>query len=532
MEYVRGTDVSSLIDRDGAMPFQRAAPLLGQVLSALGEAHELGVVHRDLKPENILVTRTHGGQDFVKVLDFGLAKLSEREDLAEVTGRGSIVGTPYYMSPEQIRGDEVDHRADIYSMGALMYRVLTSEHAFTAKTPVGVLTKHLTEAVVPPTRRCPELELDSRIDDMVVRCLQKNPMDRYQTVHELLDDVEQLFSEIAQDTTSALRRIPPRGVATFESSEVRRRGLADPVDYGIEEELRLRRSDLDRFERALKRKRTIRVLGFPTLAILGGVGLLYYWLMRPEQPHLREEEPNDYLETANLIAARQSVTGWIGKRISKTEADRDFFRLQATPSPSGQDTLSVELSGIPNMDLELYVYDSAGTTVAHVDEGGLGQGETLRRFRVTRPVILMVGQVRPPGSLPVENVSDAYTLTARLDPVDQRLETEPNDTPADATPVRPSIGLSGYLDRRTDVDLLRFEGARGRYRITISGAASVPLRWGVNGGLLQKDRQAEIELSPGDLIRLERADRGLAAGLPLPGADEAYTVTLEAKAER
>jgi serine/threonine-protein kinase len=110
MEYVRGEDLGSIVRRDGALPWRRAAPILVQICGALGEAHELGIVHRDLKPENILVTRTKEGRDHVKVLDFGLAKLSEREEAAEVTGRGSIVGTPYYMSPEQIRGEALDHR--------------------------------------------------------------------------------------------------------------------------------------------------------------------------------------------------------------------------------------------------------------------------------------------------------------------------------------------------------------------------------------------------------------------------------------
>src|SRR5688572_10527755 len=143
MEYVRGEDLGAILRRDGPLAFRRAAPIFIQICAALAEAHELGIVHRDLKPENILVTRTKEGSDHVKVLDFGLAKLSEREEAAEVTGRGTIIGTPYYMSPEQIRGETLDHRSDIYSLGAMMYRILTGEHPFHAQTPVGVLTKHL-----------------------------------------------------------------------------------------------------------------------------------------------------------------------------------------------------------------------------------------------------------------------------------------------------------------------------------------------------------------------------------------------------
>jgi serine/threonine-protein kinase len=144
MEMVRGQDLGHIVERDGPLPFARAAPLFIQVCGALGEAHDLGIVHRDLKPENVLVTRTTGGRDFAKVLDFGLAKLENRDTNPEATGKTEIVGTPYFMSPEQIRGEDVDARADVYSLGALMYAVLTGKPPFTARSAVGVLTKHLT----------------------------------------------------------------------------------------------------------------------------------------------------------------------------------------------------------------------------------------------------------------------------------------------------------------------------------------------------------------------------------------------------
>ncbi|HWN80679.1 MAG TPA: protein kinase, partial [Candidatus Udaeobacter sp.] len=209
MEYVRGLDIGSLIDRDGAMSFERSAPLFAQVCAALAEAHELGIVHRDLKPENILVTRTSSGKDFVKVLDFGLAKLAEREELSEVTGRGQIVGSPYYMSPEQIRGEEeVDGRSDIYSLGSLMYKVLTGEPAFTATSPVGVLTKHLTEAVTPPSRRTAQ-RLPDGVDEIVLKAMQKRADDRYVSVGEMLEDIDALYEEVHEHSSSGRRAVRP-----------------------------------------------------------------------------------------------------------------------------------------------------------------------------------------------------------------------------------------------------------------------------------------------------------------------------------
>ncbi len=162
MELVKGEDLGAILRRDGPMPFARLAPMLIQVCEALSEAHEAGIVHRDLKPENLLVSRARDGRDVVKVLDFGLAKLRDSEELNQVTARGSLIGTPFYMSPEQIRADELDARTDIYSLGALMYRVLTGVHPFTAPTPVAVLTQHLTDELVPPSRRKPELHIAPR----------------------------------------------------------------------------------------------------------------------------------------------------------------------------------------------------------------------------------------------------------------------------------------------------------------------------------------------------------------------------------
>src|SRR4051812_27241796 len=164
MELVRGMDLGRVISRDGPMPWPRAAPLFVQICGALQEAHELGIVHRDLKPENVLITRTTGGRDYVKVLDFGLAKLDQRGVPTRETERNAIVGTPYFMAPEQIRGDDVDARTDLYSFGALMIELLTGQHLFTGSTAVGVLTKHLTTEADAPSIRTPRLSIPPAVD--------------------------------------------------------------------------------------------------------------------------------------------------------------------------------------------------------------------------------------------------------------------------------------------------------------------------------------------------------------------------------
>ncbi len=516
MEYVRGLDIGSLIDRDGAMTFDRAAPLFGQVCAALAEAHELGIVHRDLKPENILVTRTSSGQDFVKVLDFGLAKLAEREELSEVTGRGQIVGTPYYMSPEQIRGEEeVDGRSDIYSLGALMYKVLTGEPAFTATSPVGVLTKHLTEAVTPPSRRAPGGKLADGVDDIVLKAMQKRPADRYPSVQKMLEEIDALYEEVHEHSSSGRR-------AVRQSQALREE---EPHDDGLASDRRLRRADLDAYERSLKRRRWVWVALLPVLVAGGAAGAWYYLAWRARQPRTVELEPNDRPEDATPFASGVPVSGHIGRRISRSESDRDYFRLMEVPTPAGGDLVTITVSALPNMDLALSLYDARDQLLASRDDGGVGQPEHLRAHRVRSPVFVRVSESRPAASraLPTENVSDTYALVATLARGQPAIESEPNDTAIDAGALA-ADRMDGWLDRRDDVDVYRWSGGAGRYRVAVTGADRVPL-WVRRGGD-QLGREAQIQLAPGDIISLGRSDSARPRDEELPGADQRYTLTV------
>jgi eukaryotic-like serine/threonine-protein kinase len=520
MEFVRGLDIGTLIERDGPIGFDRAAPLFAQVCAALGEAHELGVVHRDLKPENLLVTRTHGGHDFVKVLDFGLAKLAEREEIASATGRGAIVGTPHYMSPEQIRGEEeVDARSDIYSLGALMYRVLTGEHAFQAASPVGVLTKHLTEAVVAPSRRVPALSIPPEVDAVVLRAMRKQTAERYPSVRELQNDLERVAAEMYGHSSTTPRRALAQRMAAP--------AVAADLDDGIDSERRLRRADLDEYERSLQRRRWVAIVSLPLLLAGAAGGIYYYVTWRARQPQSEEQERNDDLGRATLIGSGAPVTGWIGQRIDRERSDRDFYRLGETPDPGGGDRVTVEVTGLPNIDVGLYLYEVDGRLVAQADEGGVGGGEALRWYRVRGPAVLMVSEVRRPNAIPTENVSDSYRLTATLvrGSAARDAEAEPNDATSDAAPIGAGTLMRGHLDRRDDVDLYRYDGPAGRYQVRVSGAAEVPLAWR-HGARELDGREQTLELAPGDLLALARADRALPRGQPLPGADQVYELEI------
>jgi serine/threonine protein kinase len=542
MEYVRGPDLNALIRRDGPMPFERAAPMLAQICAALAEAHALGIVHRDLKPENVLVTRTHRGRDFVKVLDFGLAKLSEHEDRPDVTDRGAIIGTPYYMSPEQIRGEPVDGRTDVYALGSVMYRVLTGTYAFAAGTPMGVLTKHLTDPLEPPSQRAPALGISPRLDAIVARAMAKDRDARYATIGAMLDDIEAAYLALA-DTAGA--HAPALEMPETSSWQSRTqsgamppltRDDADGIDYGIDSAIRLRRADLDDFERSLRRRRRVRVALVPLLLFGAFASAAYGFWLRPEPPRRAEVEPNHDLDRATLIAPEQPARGYLGKRISKTEPDRDHYRVPL-PASAREQVVTAHVSGLPNIDIELSLLEPTGKVLAQVSEFGVGGDEWLRRVRVSTPVIVLITESMPDAPrLPTENVSDAYTVTVRFDEVSDGRESEPNDSPSDAQALRPDQPVIAHLDRRADIDVYRFDGPAGRYRLVIDGPDELPVSWQLDPGAPQQTRQAELELRPGDVLRLTRSDPAPAAGdapapRVLPAAALSYTVAIERAAE-
>src|SRR5436190_2479609 len=271
MEFVRGQDLGRIIDRDGPMPWARAAPLLAQICGALQEAHELGIVHRDLKPENVLITRSTAGRDYAKVLDFGLAKLDQRGAPTRETERQQIVGTPYFMSPEQIRGEEVDARSDIYSFGALMFQVLTGQHLYSGTTAVGVLTKHLTADPDAPSMRTPRMGIPPAVDHLCRKALARDPAARWQTAAALGEAIEDVYRETVSETTGP------------KSSSVSR-ALGGSLVFGAHDDsgsdVRLRRSDIDAYEASIRRRRVMVWLVVVVLA-LAGAGAFAWYVLRP-----------------------------------------------------------------------------------------------------------------------------------------------------------------------------------------------------------------------------------------------------------
>ena len=206
MELLRGRNLGVLLRDQARLPFSRIARILGQVLDAVGTAHQRGIIHRDLKPANVVLLED--GDDVAKVCDFGIAKLvrpdqdAPHEDtFSSLSVIGDVIGTPAYMSPEQARGERLDGRADLYAIAVMLYQMVTGELPFRAPTALGIVSRHLSEAPDPPSRRRPDLFIDVRLEALIQKGLAKRKEARPETAAEFRAALE----DLARQAPDAIR---------------------------------------------------------------------------------------------------------------------------------------------------------------------------------------------------------------------------------------------------------------------------------------------------------------------------------------
>ncbi len=204
MEYLRGRDLARVTYEDGALPFRRIVDVLRQTLAALAEAHGENIIHRDLKPENIIVEPVRTGADFVKVVDFGLAKMRVETQAPGITSPGIVCGTPEYMSPEQARGDPLDARSDLYAVGVIMYQLLTGRLPFEAESPTQVVLAHLTVPPTDPRQVAPDRQIPKPLADLVLRALAKDARDRPQDADAFSAELADALARVEDAVASRL----------------------------------------------------------------------------------------------------------------------------------------------------------------------------------------------------------------------------------------------------------------------------------------------------------------------------------------
>ena len=457
MEYVPGKDLAKVLREAGRLPAARVVEVGQQILGSLAEAHDAGIVHRDMKPGNVMLMQTRSGEDYVKVLDFGIAKWRDEAQGATTTSVGAIVGTPNYLSPEQARGELIDARADLYSLGALLYELTAGRPPFHGMPPLAVVSAHLHDAPPPLASLAPDVPED--LAAVIHRALEKHPADRWASADEMRGALLQLASPPARGRSG-----PP----TPRTSAV------------VTGELRLaKREDFAEFEREVSRLRRSRVAAPASAALLLALAALAIWrwgdlygLVQARAPGLAgaiptalrpadfydgaEHEPNNAPALANPLplpagpdgapaGGVASMRGFIGAKASDTAGDIDVYKVEIPPGAARR-VLVAEWSGeqpgegIRGLDVQLTLNRqraegsarSSAPLVASVDHGGPGRPERLSAAVSPGTWFLAVREKHAEETGPVEKPSDAYRLTVHLADPEPGVEVEPNDEPEDA----------------------------------------------------------------------------------------------------
>jgi serine/threonine-protein kinase len=223
MELVVGSSLKDAIRSSGGLEPARAARILRQMCGALALAHKHGIIHRDLKPQNVMLCPDPDGRESVKLLDFGIAKTFEVEGGTVLTSTGMVLGTPHYMSPEQAGGKPIDGRSDIYALGVILYEMLVGEVPFSDTSVAALLYKHLWEPPQPPSLKRTDRTIPSDLEQMALRCLEKDPAKRFATVEELSASLESYQTQPAIPSAPA---VAPATLALTQASAVRTSGTA------------------------------------------------------------------------------------------------------------------------------------------------------------------------------------------------------------------------------------------------------------------------------------------------------------------
>jgi len=365
MEYLDGRTLKELLVRNGPTPVPIAIDYARQILSALAFAHRNGIVHRDIKPHNIVV----GSDGRLKVTDFGIA----RSGASQMTEVGSIVGTAQYLSPEQARGAPVDPRSDLYSLGVVLYEMLTGKVPFTGETPVEIAMKHLSQVPTPPSELRPEVPHD--LDAVVMRALAKDPAQRYGSAEEMDADLARVARGVAvsRETEEAMTQVlSGAGIANAQTMVTRPRGVAPPAPP-------VYHAPGSYYEEPPPGRSFWPWLIALGLIVLGGIG--GWFLYTKIQDQLDKNKPiavPDVRLLARSLAVTQIQNAGLSPRVIKAASDTVPSGQVIDENPGGGSkvargstvTLTVS-TGVPQVQVPNVVGQSVTDAVASLAAAGL-----------------------------------------------------------------------------------------------------------------------------------------------------------------
>ena len=225
MEWLDGKPLSKALEETKPLPVARLSNIARQIADGLASAHQRSIVHRDLKPDNIFLIKRGSEPDFIKILDFGIAKVSS--GTSKLTRAGSVFGTPHYMSPEQAAGAPVDSRTDIYALGVILYEMASGRVPFDADNFMGILTQHMYKAPVPIRALVPAQDVPPGLEAIILKALSKKPEQRYQTMEELAQDIDKLVRGAIPDAVPDM--ISRSGGFNVPADFFSERGMPAPV---------------------------------------------------------------------------------------------------------------------------------------------------------------------------------------------------------------------------------------------------------------------------------------------------------------
>lgn len=190
MDYLQGENLKDLIQRQGRVPLDRAFPILMQIADALSHAHTKGILHRDIKPDNIILQQSNVSKDIVKIVDFGIAKKINERKNEKLTMEGQVVGTPAFMSPEQILNGHLDARSDIYAFGVLTFNLVTGVLPIIGRTPVETMSNHVSAEPLTLAQACPGVAFPSLLQDFLKKIMKKFPDERHKTMEDVKHELQ------------------------------------------------------------------------------------------------------------------------------------------------------------------------------------------------------------------------------------------------------------------------------------------------------------------------------------------------------